>query len=85
MKKIIAIAIAAAVLGMGATSFADLGSSMQNAATKATDKAADKATDKATDKAVDTATKKVAGDQKPAAEPTKTAKKSKVKGTKKAE
>lgn len=55
MKKIVAIAVAAAVLGFGAMSFADLGSAVQGAATKTTDKAATKATDKATD----TATKKV--------------------------
>lgn len=73
MKKIIAIAIAAAVMGMGATSFADLGSAMQNA----TNKAADKAVDKATDKAVDTAAKKVAGE--PKQEEAKTAKQGKKK------
>lgn len=32
MKKFIAIAVAAAVLGLGATSFADLGSKIKNAA-----------------------------------------------------
>jgi hypothetical protein len=55
MKKIIAIAVAAAVLGLGAVSFADMSSAVQGAANKTADKAATKATDKATE----TATKKV--------------------------
>lgn len=74
MKKLIAVAIAAAVLGMGVTSFADLGGTLQNATNKAVNKAAEKGAEKAVEK--------IAGkdDKAAPAEEAKTAKK----GTKKA-
>ena len=74
MKKLLAVAVVAAVMGLGFTSFADLGSAMQNAANKTANKAADKASDKA----VNAASKKMDGDKAatPAAD-TKTAKKGK--------
>lgn len=77
MKKIIAIAVAAAVMGLGATSFADLGSAMQNAANKAGDKAVEKGTEKAVDK--------VAGKPEQKQDEGKVAKKGKAKKKKKAE
>ncbi|PIR20738.1 MAG: hypothetical protein COV45_04065 [Deltaproteobacteria bacterium CG11_big_fil_rev_8_21_14_0_20_47_16] len=79
MKKIIAIAVAAAVMGVSYVSFADLGNTMQNAASKTADKAADKATDKATDAAAKKATDAVADKAQPADTDAQVAKKAKKK------
>jgi hypothetical protein len=75
MKKILAIAVAAAVLGMGVTSFADLGSTLQNA----TNKAANKAVEEGAKKAVEKISGKDNKAATPAAEEPKTAKTSKKK------
>lgn len=59
MKKIIAVAVASAVMGISYTSFAaDAASTTQAVVTKKTEKAADQVADKATQKATDSAAAK---------------------------